>query len=92
MCGRVGFFSDGLFINDVQAVLGDFVNDIGNLTPHYNIAPSKDLPALLSNHHYTETSFGLIPHWARITPELHPRITPQNYTPGITPQGLNLHF
>ncbi|WP_345974530.1 SOS response-associated peptidase [Sulfurimonas sp. HSL3-7] len=65
MCGRVGFFSDGLFINDVQAVLGDFVNDIGYLTPHYNIAPSQALAALLNNHHYTETSFGLIPHWAK---------------------------
>ena len=65
MCGRVGFFSDGLFINDVQAVLGDFVNDIGTLTPHYNIAPSQPLPASLSNRHYMNTEFGLIPHWAK---------------------------
>jgi len=71
MCGRVGFFSDGLFINDAQALLGDLINDIGMLHPHYNIAPSQDLPTLLSNHHYTYTSFGFIPHWAK-APKIHP--------------------
>jgi putative SOS response-associated peptidase YedK len=65
MCARVGFFSDGLFINDVHAVLGNFVNDIGTLTPRYNIAPSQDLPTLLNDRRYTMTSFGLIPHWAK---------------------------
>jgi putative SOS response-associated peptidase YedK len=65
MCARVGFFSDGLFVNDAHAVLGDFVNDIGTLTPRYNIAPSQPLPALLNNRHYTDTAFGLIPRWAK---------------------------
>jgi len=71
MCGRVGFFSDGLFINDAQALLGDLINDIGMLHPHYNIAPSQSLPALLSNRHYTNTTFGFIPHWAK-EPKIHP--------------------
>jgi len=71
MCGRVGFFSDGLFINDAEALLGDFINDIGVLSPHYNIAPSQSLPALLSNRHYTNTTFGFIPHWAK-EPKIHP--------------------
>mgnify|MGYP000087235800 CR=1 FL=1 len=71
MCGRVGFFSDGLFINDAQALLGDFINDIGTLTPHYNIAPSQPLATLLNNGHYTYSHFGFIPHWAK-DKKLHP--------------------
>ncbi len=65
MCARVALFSDGLFIGDIGDFLGDFVNDIGILTPRYNIAPTQQLPALLNDRRYTMTSFGLIPHWAR---------------------------
>lgn len=65
MCARVAFFSDGLFIGDIGDFLGGFVNEIGILTPRYNIAPTQQLPALLNDRRYTMTSFGLIPRWAK---------------------------
>lgn len=65
MCGCVGFFSDELSINDAKGLLSDFINDIGMLSAHHNIAPSQPLPALCSNHRFIETTFGLIPYWTK---------------------------
>ena len=56
MCARVAFFSDGLFIGDIGDFLGGFVNEIGILTPRYNIAPTQQLPALLNDRPYPATA------------------------------------
>ncbi|MEA3417813.1 MAG: SOS response-associated peptidase [Campylobacterota bacterium] len=65
MCGRVGFFDDIAWKKAVNNYYGRFNDKIGMLVPHYNIAPSQSLVALLNNGNYTFTHFGLIPHWMK---------------------------
>ncbi|MEA3456181.1 MAG: SOS response-associated peptidase [Campylobacterota bacterium] len=65
MCGRVGFFDDIAWSRAVNNYYGRIDNKIGKLQPHFNIAPSQPLPALLNNGIYTFANFGLIPHWMK---------------------------
>ncbi len=65
MCGRVGFFDDVQWQQALRESKLWYENRVASFRPSYNIAPSQQLPALLSDHRYINTSFGLIPHWAK---------------------------
>lgn len=65
MPGRLAIFDDSCFKNDITKTLGSFKDEVGFLTPKYNIAPTIDIPVLLNNRTYTLAHFGLIPSWAK---------------------------
>lgn len=48
MCSRVGFFNDIGWTRTITKDYGKYDNKISTLTPHYNIAPSETLVALLN--------------------------------------------
>ncbi len=65
MCGRVGFFDDAQWQQALRESHLWHEDRVISFNPSYNIAPSQQLPALLSDRRYINTSFGLIPHWAK---------------------------
>lgn len=65
MPGRLAIFDDNSFIKDICDVFGYIKDDVGVLTPRYNVPPTTYIPTLLNNKVYTYAQYGLIPSWAR---------------------------
>lgn len=64
MCARTAFFDETAFILYLQSMFDDIITSTP-FTPSYNTAPSQPMQTLLNNKTYTETTFGLILHWAK---------------------------
>lgn len=73
MCARVGFYDDADWHDALSKYYGPYQDQVGELRPRFNIAPSQQLPALLNSGDYLYTHFGLIPHWSK-----DPKVTPVN--------------
>ncbi|HIP28301.1 MAG TPA: SOS response-associated peptidase [Sulfurovum sp.] len=65
MPGRLSLYDDTAFKEDVVNTLGSFKDEVQNLVPHYNIAPTIAIPILTNTKRYTLAHFGLIPSWAK---------------------------
>jgi len=65
MPGRLVIYDDASFKKNVLNELGTFNDLTKELTPQYNLPPTRPLPALLNNGTYLYTHFGLIPNWAK---------------------------
>lgn len=64
MCGRFAFFSPREAVQELFGV------DCGvDLTPHYNLAPTQDVPALRATEdgeiEFASLRWGLVPSWAK---------------------------
>jgi putative SOS response-associated peptidase YedK len=62
MCGRYGF-ADA----DKLRERYDLENEIKDLKPRYNIAPSQQVPVIVKNSHNSVKimRWGLVPFWAK---------------------------
>jgi len=65
MPGRLSIYDHETFKKDVLETLGSFRDEVQNLIPNYNIAPSISIPILTNTQYYTNAHFGLIPSWAK---------------------------
>jgi putative SOS response-associated peptidase YedK len=65
MPGRLTIYDDKCFKEDVVQTLGNFKDEIQNLVPNYNTAPTQAIPILTNTKRYTTAHFGLIPSWAK---------------------------
>ena len=65
MPGRLSLYDDTAFKEDVVNTLGSFQDEVQNVVPHYNIAPTIGIPILTNTRRYTLAHFGLIPSWAK---------------------------
>ena len=65
MPGRLSIYDDKAFKNDVIQSLGSFKDEVQNLVPNYNTAPTIAIPILTNTRRYTTAHFGLIPSWAK---------------------------
>ena len=65
MPGRLSSYTDKAFKEDVEQTLGSFKDEVQNLVPNYNIAPTISVPILTNTRRYTYAHFGLIPSWAK---------------------------
>lgn len=65
MPGRLSSYTDKAFKEDVVQRLGSFKDEVYNLVPNYNIAPTISVPILTNTRRYTYAHFGLIPSWAK---------------------------
>ena len=65
MPGRLAIFDDSDFRKEIKEIYSYIKNDVGVITPKYNIAPTIYIPILLNTEVYSYGHFGLIPSWAR---------------------------
>lgn len=65
MPGRLSIYNDKAFKEDVIQILGSFKDEVQNLLPNYNIAPTISVPILTNTKRYTYAHLGLIPSWAK---------------------------
>ena len=65
MPGRLCIVNDKSFKEDVFETLGYFKDEIPQLSPNYNVAPTIFVPILTNTQRYTFAHFGLIPSWAK---------------------------
>ena len=65
MPGRLSIYNDQTFKEDIVQTLGNFKDEVQNLVPNYNIAPTISVPIVTNTKRYTTAHFGLIPSWAK---------------------------
>ena len=65
MCGRVGFYDDRDWKIALRGSNIQYRDNVGQLRPSYNIAPTQSMATLFNTGEYSYTHFGFIPHWAK---------------------------
>jgi len=65
MPGRLSIYTDTAFKADVAQILGNFNDEVQELVPNYNVAPTHTVNILTNTRCYTQAQFGLIPSWAK---------------------------
>ena len=65
MPGRLSIYNDQIFKEDIVQTLGNFKDEVQNLVPNYNIAPTISVPIVTNTKRYTTAHFGFIPSWAK---------------------------
>ena len=65
MPGRLSIYDDVAFKADIAKTLGNFKNEVQNLVPNYNVAPTHTVNIFTNTRRYTQAHFGLIPSWAK---------------------------
>jgi putative SOS response-associated peptidase YedK len=65
MPGRLSIYNDKVFKEDIVKTLGNFKDEVQNLVPNYNTAPTIEVPILTNTRRYTTAHFGLIASWAK---------------------------